>query len=89
VPPRAPPAPSSTTDTPAAGFAEQRGASLRDTLFASPKLVAFLARQLPAKPGLAAELAELLDCSLRTLTLAIVPQVGVGGGGGVRVCVFE
>lgn len=44
-------------------------------MFASPKLVAFLARQLPAKPELSAELAELLDCSLRSLTLSILPQV--------------
>ncbi|KAI3426356.1 hypothetical protein D9Q98_008728 [Chlorella vulgaris] len=56
------------------GYAEHRKASLRDIMFASPKLVAFLARQLPAKPELSAELAELLDCSLRSLTLSILPQ---------------
>ena len=59
-----------------AGFAEQRKAGLRDTLFASSKLVAFLARQLPARPELLAELADLLECGQRSLALAIVPQVG-------------
>ena len=64
---------------PAAGFAEQRKVPLRDLLLANQKLVAFLARQLPSKPELGAELAELMDCSLRTLTLAVLPQVGMGG----------
>ena len=51
-------------------------------MFASPKFVQFLARQLPGKPELMAELADLLECSLRTLTLAIVPEVRLGGCGG-------
>lgn len=76
-----------------AAFAEQRKASLRDTLFASSKLVAFLARQLTSRPELMADLADLLECGQRTLALSIVPQVGgcrwgcmgVCGGGGLRV----
>lgn len=82
------------------GFAERRKARLRDTVFASPKLVAFMARQLPPRPALAAELADLLECGPRSLALAIVPQVGGEGEARlaaaqrcslpalVRVCVF-
>ncbi|PSC70468.1 serine threonine-kinase ATR isoform X1 [Micractinium conductrix] len=56
------------------GFAEQRKASLRDVLLATPKLAAFLGRQLPGNPALAQELADVMDISLRSLTLAILPQ---------------
>jgi len=57
------------------GVAEQRQSSLRDLLFTSRKLAVFLARQLPDNAELAAELAELLDISPRTLTQLILPEV--------------
>lgn len=43
-------------------------------------IVSLQARQLPSKPELLGELAELCDCGQRTLALAVLPQVGWLGG---------
>lgn len=43
-------------------------------------IVSLQARQLPSKPELLGELAELCDCGQRTLALAVLPQVRWLGG---------
>ncbi len=57
-----------------AGVAEQRHVSLRDLLFGSPRLLELVGRNLPARPALLAELADLLEMSPRALAQALLPH---------------
>ena len=57
-----------------AGVAEWRRCSLSDLLFADPRLLEMVGRNISSKPDLLAELAELLDMeSPQQLALAILP----------------
>ncbi|GAB4817356.1 hypothetical protein N2152v2_004402 [Parachlorella kessleri] len=57
-----------------AGVAEQRHVSLRDLLFGSPRLLELVGRNLPARPALLAELADLLEMGPRVLAQALLPH---------------
>ncbi len=57
-----------------AGVAEHRQVSLKDLLFANPKLMEMVGRNLPTRPGLLAELGELLDLGHRALAQALLPH---------------
>jgi hypothetical protein len=62
------------TECRGAGVAEQRQAPLKDLLFANPKLLEMVGRNLPARPGLLAELGDLLDLGRRALAQALLPH---------------
>lgn len=57
-----------------AGVAEARRSSLRELLFATPKLLELVGRNLPSRPDLLGELAELVELEEHQLALALLPH---------------